>query len=311
VLADAGYCNEMDLAKLQALGADCAILPDGSFLYKTEIPMRVFHAMLAALLIVVAIPVAAPQEPEAVDSSASGIMTPNDLLFRAIDQQDVGGVLAALGDGADPNSSDSFFGHTLRAVGFACVLGEEEGAGSAVAQVLIDAGADPNMRNEHGETILHLTRDAAVAQVLIDAGANVNARQLGRETPLHNADSAELVRVLIDAGADPNARDNFGGETPLHEASFSCWPEAAQALIAAGANVNARTDSSPDDPYWGGSTPLHYAGCTDTVWVLFDAGANPNTRNERGETPAESAARRDFMDGYEEVAQLLGRMAGR
>ena len=88
-------------------------------------------------------------------------------------------------------------------------------------------GADPNAHNVRMETALHYavrySVNPAVVAVLLDAGADPNVRSeggLGAEAPLHwaawNASPAvvSVVRLLLNAGADPAARDYNGG-TPF------------------------------------------------------------------------------------------------
>jgi ankyrin repeat protein len=98
-------------------------------------------------------------------------------------------------------------------------------------------------------------------KALLAAGANVNAKESYRgETALMWAvaeNHADIAKVLIDAGADVNARSTFydfnfrkvasggtqavyfrGGLTPLLFASRQGAVEAAEVLIAAGADVN-------------------------------------------------------------------------
>ena len=101
-------------------------------------------------------------------------------------------------------------------------------------------------------TLLHIATDwpghypagAATVAALVAAGADVNARFVGgphTETPLHWAASSDDVAVLdalLDAGADIEARGGVvGGGTALADATaFGQW-EAAQRLVERGAHT--------------------------------------------------------------------------
>ena len=85
---------------------------------------------------------------------------------------------------------------------------------------LIDAGADVNMQNKYGETLLHISirRDRrAMAQKLIENGADINRPDAPGWTPLMECvmdDMPELCKALLDAGADKsiaNARGATAG----------------------------------------------------------------------------------------------------
>ena len=117
----------------------------------------------------------------------------------------------------------------------------------------------------------------------INAGANPNARDEHERTPLHFAtmrEDSEIVRVLLNAGADPNARTKRG-QTPLHHAAplyHATHPDTVRALLNAGADPNICTDD--------GEIPLHCAVRWDleSVQALLEAGANPNAQTDR-DTP--------------------------
>jgi ankyrin repeat protein len=168
---------------------------------------------------------------------------------------------------------------------------------AAMTALLLRNGADANQVVSRGQTVLMTaarTGNVEVVGALLEKGANVNARetQLG-ETALMWAASenhAAVVKALVARGAEVDARstslkfpkDRFGLEgvltilprgdwTALMYAARDGAPDAARALLDAGAQINA---VDPD-----GTTPLvraiwnsHY----DTAKVLLDRGADPN-----------------------------------
>jgi ankyrin repeat protein len=100
-------------------------------------------------------------------------------------------------------------------------------------------------------TLLHVVTDwpghfpngAATVAALVEAGADVNARFRGphEETPLHwaaSSDDVDVLEALLDAGADIEAPGAvIGGGTPLADArAFKQWT-AALRLIERGARA--------------------------------------------------------------------------
>ena len=84
----------------------------------------------------------------------------------------------------------------------------------------LEAGADPNARDENGDTPLHravLWGDAGAIAALLEAGVDPDARDKDGSTPLHWATllgGADVIAALLEAGADPGAR-NDKGQTPF------------------------------------------------------------------------------------------------
>jgi cytohesin len=109
--------------------------------------------------------------------------------------------------------------------------------------------------------------------------------------------------ALVAAGANPNIADtrSVGQDwTPLHFAVEANGPELAQALIAAGAVVDARSVV--------GQTPLWWAcnnGNTAVVKMLLAAGADPNARSTEGYSPLGRVLRSDT-----ELVELMRNSGG-
>jgi ankyrin repeat protein len=175
----------------------------------------------------------------------------------------------------------------------------------ALTRALLEAGADPAIRLAEEQTILMAAARAGHAEVvklLIDAGADVHARErVAGESALMWAaleNQADAIALLVARGANVDDRSRVttfprlrfgdgivarptvlprGGWTPLMYAARQNAVDAARALAAAGADLDA---TDPD-----GTTALVLAiinGHFDVAQVLLERGANPNVADERG-----------------------------
>ncbi|KAJ9608201.1 hypothetical protein H2200_007189 [Cladophialophora chaetospira] len=105
----------------------------------------------------------------------------------------------------------------------------------AVAQILVDGGADVAARDQEGLTPLHwaaLNGHEAIMQILVDQGADIAAKDQEGVTPLHCAalnGHEAAIQMLVDGGADVAAKD-LKGDTPLHYADRNGHKAVAQML---------------------------------------------------------------------------------
>ncbi len=115
----------------------------------------------------------------------------------------------------------------------------------ASVRELLAQGCSPDAKDSHGETALMRAAwldSSTIARVLIENGAKVNTLKYDGETALHHAAARcpDTVRVLLQHGAFPSVASKQFGTTPLMVASYCLQPDAIRALIAGGAEVNAR-----------------------------------------------------------------------
>ena len=200
----------------------------------------------------------------------------------------------------------------------------------------IAAGADLDAKMQGGYTPLHLAAiydHKEIAEILIAEGADVNAKNKRYMTPLHLAARSgrkEIAELLIAKGADVNAKDE-NSLTPLDQAIQRKKIEIANLLrkrggkrgavysihvaakgdieavkqhLAAGADVNAKTES--------GWTPLHQAASSghkvaqQIAELLITKGADVNAKSGFG-TPLDEAIRFKRT----ETADLLRKHGGK
>jgi ankyrin repeat protein len=152
-----------------------------------------------------------------------------------------------------------------------------------IVKLLLDRGADVNAKMDEGYTPLFYASNAEIVRLLVAKGADVNATADNNLTPLLYAtwyrNDVSLVQTLISQGATVEARDMYG-ETALMRAANRGYTEVVKALIAGGADVNAKSAQS-------GSTALMAPaanGRAAAVEALLAAGADVNARRKGGWT---------------------------
>ncbi|HEX3598273.1 MAG TPA: hypothetical protein VHU80_24365, partial [Polyangiaceae bacterium] len=141
-----------------------------------------------------------------------------------------------------------------------------------LVRMLLDAGANPNGRNDYEETplILATTNDGqraiAVTKVLLERGADPSARDVTGDTVLHEGavhDAIVLIAYYASTGADLNVVNRWGA-TPLDRAVDARSDRAADLLYRLGAQVATTAKFEP---------PLLTAARTDdaerTRWLLI------------------------------------------
>lgn len=187
-------------------------------------------------------------------------------------------------------------------------------------KLMLDAGADVNMRTEGGATALDYAACAGrpdLAGIILAGNVQFNGASIRGNASLHWLATHNLSTVdtetglpvvrgtwerrvahaafLLDHGVDPNQKNEWD-RTPLHLVVEYTIPEKlkfVQVLLEHGADVNLQDGR--------GNTPLMVAvnGRNDEdaapfVALLLDHGANPTTQDSEGSTALQIAEKRDL-----------------
>jgi ankyrin repeat protein len=155
---------------------------------------------------------------------------------------------------------------------------------------------DAAEKDKNGTLMVASARgDLSRVQRLLREGAQVNQRNSDGQAAIHSAAQSKnvlVVEALIQAGADVNAR-SVGNVTPSMLSLDMAFgePDISLALIRAGADVNVADEN--------GDTALIIAtteSSSEVFQALLDRGANPNARGQQGETALHYAAMNAILD---------------
>lgn len=156
---------------------------------------------------------------------------------------------------------------------------------------------DPSLAlaNDHGRNLIRaaaIAWDVSRLRLLLEFGADVEAKDGGGHNPLYcvanrrgrEEEGRAALELLIEHGANVNQVTGVGGMTPLHMSARRGTTKIAEALLDAGAEIEARDKN--------GETPLRRAvncGQERMVCLLLSRGANPRSTDKNGRTPMDAA----------------------
>lgn len=190
------------------------------------------------------------------------------------------GILIAKGSMNETKADDVFTGSQTVALATAAAAGDVQRV-----HELVEQGADPDAHGDKGVNLLEwalLNQSPDGMKALLDAGADPTAPGIDGATVLHMAAKSNHpanLEILLEHGADPDATHAVTKAPVLDAALLNPDDTAFQLLLKHGAD--------PDQADRLGNTPLHVAAQVhkaDCVLKLLQAGANPELRNQQGDT---------------------------
>ena len=231
----------------------------------------------------------------AATAAAATAQPPRVPLIEAVKNGDAGAVEALIEAGADIGAAEPDGTTALHWAAHHDDL--------RLAARLLKAGGAADATTRYGVAPLALAAtngSAEMLEMLLDAGADPDRASGEGETPLMTAARTGVVpavEVLLEHGAEVDAVEGWRGQTALMWTASQDNPAAAEALLAAGADLHARSG--------GGFTPLLFAareGSLRALDVLLAAGADPDDTLPDGTSALGMAV---YNAQYEAAARLL------
>lgn len=144
-----------------------------------------------------------------------------------------------------------------------------QAARDAILRALIEAGAKVNWVASDGDTPLTVAVESGnlrAVRILLEAGANVDVKNRNKESPIGLARQREIAALLALSSSKIEAKD---GLVLLERAAGDGWAEVADALVNHGVSVKGESGNVA-------LKEAVVKGYTEVVKVLLQAGAHPN-----------------------------------
>jgi ankyrin repeat protein len=182
-----------------------------------------------------------------------------------------------------------------------------------VIKALVSQGVNPDVRDAHGRTPLHVAAHGGhheAMRALVAADANPNALENDRYdivTIAAVANDVPTLRVALALGASAkNVTSRYDG-TALIAAAHLGHADVVRTLIAAGAPMdhvnNLGWTALIEAIVLGDGGPRH----TDTLSALVEGGANVNLPDRGGQTPLALARARGYAGMVRRLQQAGAR----
>jgi ankyrin repeat protein len=185
------------------------------------------------------------------------------------------------------------------------IIGEAFGVDADIARFnrirsLLQAGADPNA-TDGDATIMwiigFIESDLELLKLMLDFGGDPTEALWGYMETIDDSNLDQVTYLLAHAAPDLGPRK---GETPLHYTAQTVNFRTLDALIQAGADIDA--------PGLEGKTALHYAaedGRVVGIRILLAHGTRGNIRDRKGRTPLDVARTQYHAEERSDMVALL------
>lgn len=170
-----------------------------------------------------------------------------------------------------------------------------------VLKLINEEGLDVNSKSSDGDTPLLIAvtnNNLDLVRMLLDAGADVNIRNESQESTLHVffhdgvLRNINILRLLLKVGADPYAKDE-GGDTALHMSPLSAEFGSFGILAHAVDTTNENNPSLLEERNHFGETVIHKkirSASLNEVILLEEMNVNLQTQNNNGQSLLHTAA---------------------
>jgi ankyrin repeat protein len=219
--------------------------------------------------------------------SASFAQDQDPALVRAAQQGDFKRVQDLLDQGVDVDAKNSEGATAL----WETVLRAGSKESCLMPRLLLNRGADPNIKDKYGRTVLMWASHHGPVELvtwLLEEGADPNDG-VSLPNAVHNEHNLQVVKLLLDKGADVNTKTSDDW-TALTLAALDNQINVANLLLDKGARINEKVR-----PDWTALMWSIYGSHVEMTRLLLERGADVNAKTREGRTALMEAAAADHQ----------------